>query len=77
VVGLSRALALAVVAAGVTVNVVVPGYISTDSQFGRSGTPAEIAACVLFLAHESASFVTGTVVVADGGHGLPETWPRP
>ena len=66
-----------------------PGYISTDSQLtfeaaaaaagpiGRSGTPAEIAACVLFLAHESASFVTGTVVVADGGHGLPETWPRP
>ena len=43
---------------------------------GRSGTPAEIAACVLFLAHESASFVTGTVLVADGGHGLPETWPR-
>jgi selenophosphate synthase len=27
--------------------------------------------------HESASFITGTVVVADGGHGLPETWPRP
>jgi len=71
------------------VNVVAPGYICTDSQLpfeaaaaaagpiGRSGTPAEIAACVLFLAHESASFVTGTVVVADGGHGLPETWPRP
>jgi 3-oxoacyl-[acyl-carrier protein] reductase len=88
-VGLSRALALEVVADGVTVNVVAPGYISTGSQLpfeaaaaaagpiGRSGTPAEIAACVLFLAHESASFVTGTVVVADGGHGLPETWPRP
>jgi hypothetical protein len=29
------------------------------------------------VAHESASFVTGTVVVADGSHGLPETWPRP
>ena len=79
--GFSRVLALEVVAAGVTVNVVAPVYISTDSQLpfeavaaaagpiGRSGTPAEIAACVLFLAHESASFVTGTVVVADGGHG--------
>jgi 3-oxoacyl-[acyl-carrier protein] reductase len=87
-VGLSQALALEVVGAGVTVNVVAPGYISTDSvldfeaaaaaagPIGRSGTPEEIAACVLFLAHESASFVTGTVLVADGGHGLPETWPR-
>ena len=88
-VGLSRALALEVVSDGVTVNVVAPGYIATGSQLefeaaaaaagpiGRSGTPAEIAACVLFLAHESASFVTGAVLVADGGHGLPETWPRP
>ncbi|MGI9123483.1 MAG: SDR family oxidoreductase, partial [Mycobacterium sp.] len=44
---------------------------------GRSATPTEIASCVTFLAHESASFVTGAVLVADGGHGLPETWPRP
>lgn len=88
-VGLSRALALELVQSGITVNVVAPGYISTGSQLpfeaeaaaagpiGRSGTPEEIAACVLFLAHESASFVTGAVLVADGGHGLPETWPRP
>ncbi|WP_406163985.1 SDR family oxidoreductase [Streptomyces sp. NBC_00882] len=88
-VGLSRALALETVGNGVTVNVVAPGYVTTGSQlefeaaaaaagpFGRSGTPDEIAACVLFLAHESASFVTGSVLVADGGHGLPETWPRP
>lgn len=87
-VGLSRALALEVVSAGVTVNVVAPGYVATGSQLdfeaaaaaagpaGRSGTPAEIAACVAFLAHESASFVTGAVLVADGGHGLPETWLR-
>jgi 3-oxoacyl-[acyl-carrier protein] reductase len=86
-VGLSRALALEVVDEGVTVNVVAPGYIATGSQLdfevaaarvgaaGRSGTPEEIAACALFLAHESASFVTGVVLVADGGHGLPETWP--
>ena len=87
--GLSRALALEVVAYGVTVNVVAPGYVATGSQLefeaaaaaagpiGRSATPEEIAACVLFLAHESASFVTGSALVADGGHGLPETWPRP
>ena len=85
-VGLSRALALEVAGRGVTVNVVAPGYVSTGSQLdfeaaaatagpaGRSGTPAEIAACVAFLAHESASFVTGAVLVADGGHSLPETW---
>lgn len=88
-VGFSRALALEVVGAGVTVNVVAPGYIATGSQLpfeaaaaaagpiGRSGTAEEIAACVAFLAHESASFVTGAVLVADGGHGLPETWLRP
>jgi 3-oxoacyl-[acyl-carrier protein] reductase len=88
-VGLSRALALEVIGSGVTVNVVAPGYIATGSQLefeaaaaasgpsGRSGTPAEIASCVTFLAHESASFVTGAVLVADGGHSLPETWPRP
>jgi 3-oxoacyl-[acyl-carrier protein] reductase len=88
-VGLSRALALEVVAHGITVNVVAPGYVATGSQLefeaaaaaagpiGRSGTPDEIAACVTFLAHESASFVTGSVLVADGAHGLPETWPRP
>ena len=86
-VGFSRALALEVVDRGVTVNVVAPGYIATGSQLdfeagaagagpiGRSGTPAEVAACVTFLAHESASFVTGAVLVADGGHSLPETWP--
>ena len=88
-VGLSRALALEVIGRGVTVNVVAPGYVATGSQLefeaaaaaagpiGRSGTPAEIASCVAFLAHESASFVTGAVLVADGGHSLPETWPRP
>jgi 3-oxoacyl-[acyl-carrier protein] reductase len=86
-VGLARALATEVVRDGITVNVVAPGYVATGSQLpfeaeaarrglaGRSGTPDEIAACVAFLAEEDASFVTGSVLVADGGHGLPETWP--
>jgi 3-oxoacyl-[acyl-carrier protein] reductase len=86
VVGLTRALALEVVQDGITVNVVAPGFIAAGSQFdfeataaaagpiGRSGTPEEIAACAAFLAHESASFVTGAVLVADGGHNLPEVW---
>lgn len=84
-VGLSQALALEVAGSGITVNVVASGYVATRSQspfeaaaaaagpLGRSGTPDEIAACVLFLADESASFVTGAVLVADGGHNLPET----
>jgi 3-oxoacyl-[acyl-carrier protein] reductase len=88
-VGLARALALEVVGDGITSNVVSPGYIATGSQLefeaaaaaagpiGRSGTPAEVAAAVLFLAHESSSFVTGATLVVDGGHGIPETWPAP
>lgn len=88
-VGLSRALALEVASDGITVNVVAPGYVATGSQLpfeaaaaaagpiGRSGTPGEVAAAVLFLAHESASFVTGATLVVDGGHSVPETWPVP
>ena len=36
-------------------------------ELGRAGTPEEVAAAVVFLASESASFITGTNLRVDGG----------
>ncbi|MDD2580894.1 MAG: 3-oxoacyl-ACP reductase FabG [Desulfuromonadaceae bacterium] len=68
---------------GIRVNAVVAGLIRTDmteglkqdvvdrivknSALGRIGTPEEVAAAVLFLASEQASYITGQALIVDGG----------
>lgn len=43
------------------------GYVAQEVPLGRFGTPQEIADLVIFLASARASFITGAVMVADGG----------
>lgn len=82
-IGLTKALALEVASRNITVNAVAPGMIDTDMTraiaagahedwatripMKRLGTPDDVAAAVLFLASDEASYITGHVLAVNGG----------
>lgn len=82
--GFTRATAIEAAADGITVNAIAPGWIATASQLEseskaglltpmkRSGTPDEVAHAVFFLAVPQASYITGQLIVVDGGNSVPE-----
>ncbi|AOS61960.1 3-oxoacyl-ACP reductase family protein [Actinoalloteichus hymeniacidonis] len=83
IISFTKALAYEAAPHGVRANVVAPGFVATDMtralsgpirkqyesriRLGRMGRPDEIARLVSFLASENASYVTGAVLVANGG----------
>lgn len=86
VAGLTRAMALDLAPLGITVNAVSPGVIETAmlksrsdtnldalralQPLGRLGTPDDVARTIAFLADPAADFITGQVILVDGGRSL-------
>jgi 3-oxoacyl-[acyl-carrier protein] reductase len=86
IIGFTKALARELGSRGVRANVVAPGYITSrltdeisedmralmlqNTPLGRLGDPENVAGAVRFLCSDEASFITGEVLLVDGGLGM-------
>jgi len=86
IIGFTKSLARELGSRGVRANVVAPGYIHSrltdvlpeeatkamlqNTPLGRLGDPADVAGAVRFLCSDEASFITGDVLLVDGGLGM-------
>jgi 3-oxoacyl-[acyl-carrier protein] reductase len=86
IIGFTKALARELGSRDIRANVVVPGYVKTqltdvlpeeattamlaNTPLGRLGDPEDVAGAVRFLCSEEAAFITGAVLLVDGGLGM-------
>ena len=86
IIGFTKSLARELGSRNVRANVVAPGYVKTqltevlpeeatkamiaNTPLGRVAEPAEVAGAVRFLASDAAAFITGEVLLVDGGLGM-------
>jgi 3-oxoacyl-[acyl-carrier protein] reductase len=86
IIGLTKALARELGSRGVRANVIAPGYITSrltdeiseemrslmlqNTPLGRLGDPEDVAGAVRFLCSDDAKFITGEVLLVDGGLGM-------
>jgi 3-oxoacyl-[acyl-carrier protein] reductase len=86
IIGFTKALARELATRGVRANAIAPGYVETaltdvlpedvrgmilaNTPLGRLGRPEDVAGAVRFLCSDEASFITGEVLLVDGGLGM-------